>query len=152
MDLILWRHAEAEDSLNDLSRKLTEKGHRQAKSSAEFLRKNLPVNIEILVSPAIRTQQTAKAFSSNFKTMDSLSPGASVSDLLQAAHWPDANGTVLIVGHQPTLGAVAALLLGCEHESLRIKKSSLWWFTKKEGSNEISLKLVISPDLLANSL
>ena len=36
MELILWRHAEAEDGYPDLERALTEKGHEQAKKMADL--------------------------------------------------------------------------------------------------------------------
>ncbi|MDO8208697.1 MAG: phosphohistidine phosphatase SixA [Gallionella sp.] len=148
MDLILWRHAEAEDGMADHSRELTEKGHKQASKMAAFLRQHLPADAQILVSPAIRTQQTAAALTADFTTVPAIAPGASVHALLQAVRWPNAGGTVLVVGHQPTLGSVAAQLLGCEHESLRIKKSGLWWLSRREGSSETTLRLVITPEFL----
>lgn len=148
MDLILWRHAEAEDGMADHSRELTEKGHKQASKMAAFLRQHLPSDAQILVSPAIRTQQTAAALTADFTTVPAIAPGASVHAVLQAVRWPNAGGTVLVVGHQPTLGSVAAQLLGCEHESLRIKKSGLWWLSRREGSSETTLRLVITPEFL----
>jgi len=148
MDIILWRHAEAEDGSNDLARQLTEKGRKQAAQMAEFLHRHLPVDTRILVSPAVRTQQTASALSKDFITTPSIAPDASPHAVLQAARWPNAGGTVLIIGHQPTLGSVAAQLLGCGQESLRIKKSGLWWFSRREGSMATTLRLVITPDYL----
>lgn len=148
MDLILWRHAEAEDSVPDISRKLTDKGQKQAAKIALCLKQQLPADTRILVSPAIRTQQTIAALTSDFTTVPSIAPNASAHAILQAAHWPNAGGTVLVVGHQPTLGQVAAQLLGSGQESLRIKKSALWWFSRRDGSSETLLRLVITPDLL----
>lgn len=148
MDLILWRHAEAEDGLNDHSRELTEKGRKQAAKMASFLRQHLPSDTRILVSPAIRTQQTATALTTDFTTVPAIAPGATVHAVLQAVRWPNAGGSVLLIGHQPTLGSVAAQLLGCEHESLRIKKSGLCWLSCREGSTEATLRLVITPDFL----
>lgn len=146
MDLILWRHAEAEDGLNDLARALTEKGHRQAAKISVFLHTHLPVNTRILVSPAIRTQQTAAALTDKFTTIPALAPDASVDAVLHAAHWPNDGGCTLIVGHQPTLGAVASHLLGCEQFSLRLKKGGLWWFSRREDTTEIFLRLAITPE------
>lgn len=150
MDLILWRHAEAEDSMPDSERKLTPKGRRQAEKTAVFLHQHLPEHARILVSPAVRTQQTAAALTSRFTLTPTIAPGASADDVLQAARWPDAGGTVLVVGHQPTLGEVASRLLGCDEYSLSIRKSALWWFSlrKHEGLGEITLRLVITPDFL----
>jgi phosphohistidine phosphatase len=67
---------------------------------------------------------------------------------LQATRWPDGGGTVLLVGHQPTLGEVAAQLLGCETSSLSIKKGAVWWFSRREDAEQVMLRLVISPEFL----
>ena len=45
----------------------------------------------ILVSPAVRTQQTAAALTVHSKPCRELAPGASVGRLLRAARWPDAD-------------------------------------------------------------
>lgn len=63
MDLILWRHAEAEDSVPDSERKLTAKGCKQAEKVGGWLAERLPDDARILVSPAARAQQTAAASS-----------------------------------------------------------------------------------------
>jgi phosphohistidine phosphatase len=148
MDLILWRHAEAADGIPDHARELTAKGIKQAAKIAVFLHQHLPKERRILVSPATRTQQTAAALTSHFTLAPTISPGASAHAVLQAARWPDSAGTVLVVGHQPTLGEVAAELLGCKDTSLSIKKGALWWFSQREDSDQVTLRLVISPDFL----
>jgi len=148
MDLILWRHAEAADGVPDHARELTTKGIKQAAKIAAFLHQHLPGSRRILVSPATRTQQTAAALTSHFTLAPTISPGASAQAVLQAARWPDSGGTVLVVGHQPTLGEVAAQLLGCKDTSLSIKKGALWWFSGREGSDQVILRLVITPDFL----
>ena len=148
MDLILWRHAEAEDGVPDHSRELTAKGIKQAKKIAAFLHQHLPREHRILVSPATRTQQTAAALTDHFTLAPTIAPGASAQDVLQAAHWPDARDAVLVVGHQPTLGEVAAQLLGCEGSFLSIKKGALWWFSQREDFEQVTLRLVITPDFL----
>src|SRR3990172_8610240 len=114
VDLILWRHAEAGDGTPDHARELTAKGVKQAERVAVFLQRHLPEHSRILVSPATRAQQTATALTNSFTLATSIEPGASAQALLQAAHWPYAGGTVLVVLHQPTLGEVAAQLLGCK--------------------------------------
>jgi phosphohistidine phosphatase len=148
MDLILWRHAEAVDSSPDHARELTAKGIKQAGKVAAFLRQHLPEDTLILVSPATRTQQTVSALTNHFTLISSIAPGASAHAVLQAARWPDGGGTVLLVGHQPTLGEVAAQLLGCETSSLSIKKGAVWWFSRREGAEQVMLRLVISPEFL----
>ncbi|MBI5429545.1 MAG: histidine phosphatase family protein [Nitrosomonadales bacterium] len=148
MDLILWRHAEAEDGIPDHARELTAKGHKQAAKVAAFLRLHLPAEPRILVSPATRTRQTASALTDNFTLAPTIAPGASVEAVLQAGRWPQAGGTVLLVGHQPTLGEVAAHLLGCGGNAFSIKKGALWWFSQREDTSQATLRLVIAPDFL----
>lgn len=150
MDLILWRHAEAADGIPDHARELTAKGIKQAEKVAAFLHQYLPDDTRVLVSPATRTQQTVAALTKHFTLAPTIAPGASAQAVLQAARWPDAGGAVLIVGHQPTLGEVAAQLLDCNAYSLSIKKGALWWFSRRERevSAQISLRLVITPDFL----
>lgn len=148
MDLILWRHAEAADGIPDHARALTAKGVKQAEKVAAFLQRHLPDDTRILVSPATRTQQTAAALTRHFTLTPAIAPGASAQSVLKAAQWQTGHGTVLVIGHQPTLGEVAAQLLGSEDYSLNIKKGALWWFSRRERDEEITLRLVISPDLL----
>ncbi len=147
MELILWRHAEAEDGVPDLKRCLTPKGEKQAEKMAAFLRKQLPQRTRILVSPAVRTQQTAHALTKQFETEPDIGPGSDADTVLHAAGWPKGQGSVLIVGHQPYLGEVAAKLLSGSDASYSIKKGAVWWIDCREGG-EITLRLVISPDFL----
>ena len=110
MDLILWRHAEAEDARgnDDLGRALTERGRKQAERMAAWLGPRLPATTRIIASPALRCQQTVAALGRPVSTVDAIGPGAAAKAVLDAAGWPDAGGTVLVVGHQPTLGETAA--------------------------------------------
>ncbi|MBP6559599.1 MAG: histidine phosphatase family protein, partial [Burkholderiaceae bacterium] len=62
MDLILWRHAEAQDEADDredLQRTLTSRGEKQAARMAAWLDRQLPDGVRVLCSPARRTEQTA---------------------------------------------------------------------------------------------
>ena len=153
MDLILWRHAEAvpeREGLDDLDRPLTPKGERQAQRMAEWLNHRLAHSTRILVSPAVRTQQTAKALDRSFKTVKAIAPDASATAVLSAARWPESSEPVLIVGHQPTLGHVAALLLGEVAQSWVIKKGAVWWLRsrERETGSQVVLQAVQSPDCL----
>jgi len=153
MDLILWRHAEAQperDWLDDLDRALTAKGERQAQRMAEWLNQRIAHSTRILASPALRTQQTAKALGKAFKTVDALRPGASVDDVLKAARWPDGAEPVLVVGHQPTLGMVAAQLLTGRAEPWAVKKGAIWWLRSRdrEDGTQLVVQAVQAPDCL----
>ena len=144
MELILWRHADAEDGTPDLERRLTKKGRKQAARVAEWLLEHLPDDFTVLASPAARAQETAEALGVKIKTVHELAPGASVKKILQAAGWPDGGGTVIVVGHQPDLGTAAAHLCGVS-AGWSLKKGGLWWF---EYSLPVEVRAVISPDLL----
>lgn len=150
MELILWRHAEAEDGLPDAARKLTDKGLKQAQVMAEWLKPRLPKNTRVIVSPTKRTQQTASPLGGDFDTVKEVGTGASAKSILAAAGWPDAKGAVVVVGHQPTLGEVAALLMTGSQAEWNIKKGAVWWFSLKEKtvSTAAILRAVISPDML----
>jgi phosphohistidine phosphatase len=87
MDLILWRHAEAEEGDNDLARELTPKGEKQAARVAEWLLQRLPRSSPDL-QPAARAQQTAEALGVPVKTVKDMAPGAAVSAILKAAAGP----------------------------------------------------------------
>ena len=150
MDLILWRHADAEAGEPDLERRLTAKGQKQAERIGEWLDRRLPENCRILASPARRAQQTALALSRKFKTRDELAPDVVPESILGAAHWPDARAPVVVVGHQPTLGRVAALLLAGEDREWSIPKGALWWLSYRErgqGPNVV-LRVAMTPDFV----
>lgn len=150
MDLILWRHADAQDGDNDMARALTAKGHKQADKMAHWLRQQLPEKTRILVSPAVRAVETAEALELAYILTPNIAPGALGEQVLSVAGWPDAHGCVLLVGHQPTLGEAASLLLFGETRGLNIKKGGVVWLTNRvRGSQpQTILKAAMSPELL----
>ena len=153
MDLILWRHAEAfemREVENDLERALTPKGERQAQRMADWLNQRLAHSTRILVSPAMRCQQTAKALGKKFKTLTELEPDGNGEALLKAARWPDASEPVMVIGHQPTLGFVASYLLSEQPQDWTIKKGAVWWIRgrNREDREQVILQAVQSPDCL----
>jgi phosphohistidine phosphatase len=150
MDLILWRHAEAEVGEPDHGRSLTPKGQKQAKRVAEWLDRNLPADCRILSSPAARCEQTAAALGRKFRVTAELAPGAVPAEVLDLAGWPDAREPVVIVGHQPVLGNVAALLLCGATQGWTLRKANAWWLSNrvKDDSAHVVLRAVIGPDFV----
>ena len=152
MNLILWRHAEAEDqAASDLVRQLTPRGRKQAQAMAKWLRSRIDEDAVFLASPATRTIQTAEAFGDRYRVIDALAPGGSAQAVLEAAGWPDGIAqTVIVVGHQPTLGRVAALLFTGSEAEWSIKKAGIWWFQgrTRSGDGHVVLRAVVNPDLL----
>jgi phosphohistidine phosphatase len=151
MELILWRHAEAEMGEPDEGRALTAKGHKQASRMAEWLDHNLPNSCRIMVSPATRAIQTAEALKRKFKIVPDLAPDSTAERILSAAHWPDSREPVLIIGHQPTLGQVASTLLTGSPQDWTIRKGNVWWIVRRErdDTHDHFIRSVMAPDLLA---
>ena len=150
MDLILWRHAdafEARPGQTDSERALTPRGLEQAAAMAGWLRERLPASARILVSPALRTQQTAQALERPFDTVGALAPGAPVQDVLEAVGWPAGSGTVLVVGHQPTLGMVAAWLMAGQRQHWTVHKASVWWLRSEPHIPQATLVAMHTPEL-----
>jgi len=153
VDLILWRHAEAEllrEGGSDLERALTTKGERQAQRMAQWLNHRLAATTKILVSPAERARATAAALGRESRIVPAIAPEAPVDALLQASRWPRSTEPVLLVGHQPTLGLLAARLLTGTELPWTIKKGAVWWLRsrQREGHSEVILQAVQSPDCL----
>lgn len=140
MDLILWRHADAEDGDDapheDLKRRLTPRGERQATRVALWLHRQMPEGVRILVSPALRAQRTAAKLERKFTTLDAIGPQARAADLLQASGWPHGRRTVLMVGHQPALGQLASLLLTGHDAGWTVRKGAVWWLRHRTHDTE----------------
>jgi phosphohistidine phosphatase len=153
MDLIFWRHAEAFEPLegqDDLTRTLTPRGEKQAKRMAEWLDRQLPEGVKVLVSPAQRTLQTAMALDRKYKVREELAPNAEPDQVLLAAGWPDAKMPILIVGHQPTLGQIIAALMGLSAQDCTVRKGAVWWLRSRlrDGVRQTVVVTVQNPDLL----
>ncbi len=150
MDLILWRHAEAEEGYPDDKRALTPRGKRQAARVAQWLSGVLEQPYRIVVSPALRTQQTAEALDLPFETSVAVGTGSAPETLLEAVQWPLAEATVVVVGHQPTLGQTAALLMTGQVQSWSVRKGALWWLSRRQRRDQpqVVLRAVLNPDLL----
>lgn len=148
MDLILWRHAQAEDprpGLDDLDRQLTAKGRTQARLMAQWLKQHMPATTRVISSPALRACQTADALHLPYEIINTISPDAAVEALLQATQWPLAS-SVLLVGHQPVLGELASVLVAGRAMSWSISKGAIWWITGTK--NQADLRVVLSPKFL----
>jgi len=157
MNLILWRHAEAEDASgplgltrnNDLQRSLTRRGRQQAQACAGWLRAHVAPGTRILCSPALRTRETAAALNPQPEVVRELVPGADVSAVLAAVGWPDGPDTI-VVGHQPWLGRLASLLLAGSEMNWSVRKGGIWWLAgrTRESEAQVVLRAVINPELL----
>lgn len=153
MDLILWRHAEAqewEEGSNDLERSLTARGEKQAARMASWLDRQLPEAVRVLASPARRTEQTALALGRKYKLRDELRPDGTVDQLLELVQWPAGRVPMMVVGHQPVLGQTIARLLQLPDTECAVKKGAVWWLRHRlrDGQGQTVLLTVQTPDLL----
>lgn len=153
MDLIFWRHAEAEDwteGCDDMARSLTLRGEKQAKRMANWLDRQLPEGTRIICSPARRCEQTVLALGRKYKMRPELAPDTTPDALLSVAGWPQGKSVVLLVGHQPSLGESIALLLGMQQDSCPVRKGALWWIRTRErdGDTQTVVVTVQSPELI----
>lgn len=150
MELILWRHADAEPGEPDSERMLTAKGQKQARKMADWLDRHLPEHCRILVSPTMRTLQTADALGRSYHTSAALAPDTTPERILDAVHWPDSRKPVLIVGHQPSLGQLAALLVAGKQQDWTIRKGNVLWIAQRAHDEmpAIYLKAAVSPEMI----
>ena len=156
MDLILWRHAEAEElpgdaeGGSDLDRSLTPRGEKQTARMAVWLDRQLPERARILVSPARRCEQTALALGRKYKIRAELGPDALPGQLLELVQWPLNKLPILVIGHQPVLGQTIAQLLGLQENDCAVKKGAVWWLRtrEREGGSQTVVVTVQSPEVL----
>jgi phosphohistidine phosphatase len=153
MELILWRHAEAEphvpDTEGDQLRELTAKGARHASRVGAWLDRQLSTHCRILSSPATRCVQTAQALGRKFATVEALNTDSTPERILEAAGWPDNKHPVVIVGHQPLLGQVAALIFSNAAHDWKIRKASVFWIANKgEEDPAPFVRLAVGPDIV----
>jgi phosphohistidine phosphatase len=163
-NILLWRHADALQCLSsddtDVERPLSPKGSQQARKMAHWLNKNLPSETTILTSAALRALQTTQAINREYLTLESLAPEAKMTKVIESLILLNKNKTaiknLLIIGHQPWIGLLAAQLLfipktlpNNAHE-ISIKKGAVWWFrrTTSEIDQPYKLLTVQTPSLL----
>ena len=159
INLFLWRHAEAEDGVPDLERALTGKGQRDAARVAKALARHLDEDGRIVVSPALRTRETAQPLADRvalpLEVDPRLAPGARTGDVLDAleaaiAAFSGDSPALVMVGHQPWVGQVARRLLANDDGDWSVKKAAAWWLVRRsrDGNTEWTLRSVLDPDLV----
>ncbi len=161
MDLILWRHAEAQDhpqgeaglqgDATDLERRLTPRGEKQAARMAGWLDRQLPEGARIYSSHAQRAMQTAAALGRKIRLREELAPDAgNPMALLELAGWPSARTPVVLVGHQPMLGQLIAHLLRLPEPECPMRKGAIWWLRQREREGRLQTLIVTvqTPELV----
>jgi phosphohistidine phosphatase len=156
MEIWLLRHAAAEDraaSGRDSDRTLTEDGHRRAREVARGLASLEPEIELVLTSPYWRARQTAEPaaqalkLSARLRETRALEPDRDPSEILEEIK-AEGVESVLLVGHEPHLGALLGrLVAGAPGVEIAMKKASVarvvW-----SGSGAGSLRALLPPKVL----
>jgi phosphohistidine phosphatase len=112
MRLFMIRHADAAPGDPDELRRLTPDGRAQARALGERLAADGVGADVILTSPLLRARETgeelAEALGCASEPSDALAPGATAEGVRSAAE--GRGETVIVVGHQPDCGRIAAEL------------------------------------------
>lgn len=121
MQVFLIRHAEAVPEtlvLHDRHRSLTASGREQARAIGSRLRWHDCIPTHLWSSPLVRALQTAELVASGLactlavEAVAALSPDENPRDVLTALAALPPDASVMLVGHEPALSAVGAMLLG----------------------------------------
>ena len=109
MRLVLVRHAEAAPGTPDELRTLTPAGREKARELGDRLRAEGIEPDAVLTSPLLRARETAEALDLGRPEPDErLAPGATADDVRAAVR--GRGDIVVVVGHQPDCGRIAAAL------------------------------------------
>ena len=126
------RHGPAEvrsSGKNDLERPLTEAGHSQTRAASRGLKRLGIAPRLVLTSPARRALETAQIAVSELDifealtTAEELLPGAEPEKILKLI--ADQRNDLLLVGHEPDFGKLAALLVGGGMPALEMSKAGV---------------------------
>jgi len=169
-ELVLLRHGIAEErrpDQADAGRALTDRG-RQRSRAVLLKASSLGLTADRLFSsPLIRARQTAEiavdvGLAAALELAESLAPGADPLPLVEAWLATGRDGEpaprrLLLVGHEPDLGLLAARLIGAAPGSVPLRKAGLAllalpgaavWTTGSPLMGEASLQLLLTPRVL----
>jgi phosphohistidine phosphatase len=163
MRLLVIRHALAEpfgapNIKTDFHRPLMPEGIEQCKVLAKWLSAVEPELERMLVSPLLRTQQTAEHILLNkgehqiyVETQDWLSTENGIRSIAKGLQSQNCN-SLAIVGHEPDLSELVAWLVGRRSASIQMEKAAIAALEIsdnkiKKGSG--TLNYLISADLLS---
>jgi phosphohistidine phosphatase len=132
MNVILFRHGPAGDPdpsqwPSDVDRPLTPQGIEKTRAAARGLKRIAPDVASILTSPYVRALGTARILGETLgvttvETLDALASGRAARGVLEALAHLKPGLTIVLVGHEPDLGNLAATLVGSSRP-LPLKKA-----------------------------
>ena len=133
MLLVLFRHgpagtADPARGPEDEKRPLTPRGVEKTRRAALGLHRILDTEPQIFSSPFVRAKETADLLAASYvpmqhvEIMEALVPGRPMEEIF-ARIVEVANGAVVLVGHEPSLGLLAGLLVTGRQMTLPLKKA-----------------------------
>ncbi|MFI6032522.1 SixA phosphatase family protein [Amycolatopsis magusensis] len=154
MRLIVMRHAKSAwpDGIADFDRPLNERGLRDAPAAGRWIRENGPAPQVVVSSPAVRARTTCDLVTTELPAQPELrhedrlygEPAETLVEVLREL--PDVE-TVMLVGHNPVLEDLVALLTGV---TVEMKTSTIAVLTgdrpwAEAGENWAKLDTVTTP-------
>ena len=144
MVLVFVRHgpaggADAARWPDDRDRPLTPKGIARTRRALKGLARLVPHADRIWTSPLVRARETAelahRAWTAppSVETVDELAPGGRALPLLREWIRRAPEETLLVVGHEPDLSALAATLAGLRAGGIELKKAGACGLTIEPG-------------------
>ncbi len=137
MQLLVIRHAKAEDSLDfaqtgqpEVLRPLTDSGRKKMQRAAAGLLSEVEFIDVLAASPLLRARQTAEIVAEAYvgrvvMELEALAPGFEPDELLAWLRGHRDVAVVAIVGHEPDLGElIGYLLCGCHESVISLKKGA----------------------------
>ena len=155
MELIMVRHGKAESFGHpggDAERALVERGWRQARRAGELLKATGFLPRLVLTSPLVRARETAEALCEAAGLPGpvvqgwlacGMHPEAAIEELVAFADFE----RVAIVGHEPDLSGLAALLLGAAGGVVEMKKGAVAAFRLAPPGHHGELLFLLPPRL-----
>lgn len=162
MEIYILRHAIAEEhrpGRRDQDRALTDEGRRKLRPVLDRARAAGVVPSLILTSPYVRAVQTAGMAAEALGYKGTLVPTeALVPGSLPEAAWLEIRDrrdekAILLAGHEPLLGEIAAYLLGVPDLAIDFKKGALLRLDVDASAREPhgTLQWLLTPKLVAGS-
>ncbi len=159
MRLFIVRHAIAEERgkkfyPND-DRPLTKDGIRKMKANVKGMSAFLPSSFTVVTSPLKRAFATAEIIASQNSSGiavtpdDGLLPDDKANDIIQTLKKYENHPTVVLVGHEPSLGRFLSFVLQQKSGSILVKKGSVICIDySTEQPNRSTLLFSIPPKIL----
>jgi phosphohistidine phosphatase len=158
MHLYLVQHGEARSEAEDPERPLTERGREEAARVARFLARHGARPAAIRHSGKRRAEQTAAIFAEALlgdagaiQAVSGINPKDPVEPVAEPLS-NEAAGSVMLVGHLPSLSRLASLLLAgdAERTIVRFRQGGAVCLVRSESGPgaQWSLAWMVTPDLL----